>query len=192
MHQGEGVKEGVCVILYWLADATREALKAMAGQAFPPRRHCVGLPALVCMLVQRKEREREEVYGVEEVLVCVVCVFVSTYFLRSNVFSVHRFLARCMGVVMGRFVPLALTAFLLGGTSNPEEEVEEGEDEEEEELLASSEDAKLSLPRAESGSPHTLIPQSLHPPLVSIPNPGGQARLQCKMPRCQPHVPPSR
>ena len=74
---------------------------------------------------------------------CVcVCVCVSAYFLRFNVFTVHRFLARCLGVVMGRFVPLAFTAFPLGKTSTPEEEVVEEEDEKEEGLLASSENAR--------------------------------------------------
>ena len=33
MRQREGIKEGVCVRLYWSANTTREALKAMAGQA---------------------------------------------------------------------------------------------------------------------------------------------------------------
>ena len=61
-----------------------------------------------------------------------VCVEVP-YFLRLDVFTVHRFLALCSGLVMGRFVPLAGTTFLLGRTSTPEE-VEEEEDEEEEEL----------------------------------------------------------
>ena len=78
----------------------------------------------------------------EEVSVCVVCVCVCVcvcvYFLRPDVFTVCCFLALCMGMLMGRFVPLGFTAFLLGRTSTPEEEVEEEEDEEEEELLASS------------------------------------------------------
>ena len=39
----------------------------------------------------------------------------------------------------------------------------------------------------------TQIPQSLHPPLVSTPNPRGQEGLQRKMhPHCQPLVPPSK
>ena len=39
----------------------------------------------------------------------------------------------------------------------------------------------------------TLILKSLHPPLVSIPNPSGQERLHRKMhPHCQPPRPPSK
>ena len=85
----------------------------MAGHA--SQRHCVGLPTLTCMLLQGKERDR------------------AAYFLRPDV---HCFLALSMGVVMGRFVPLAFIAFFLGRTSNPEEEEEEEADEEEEEVLA--------------------------------------------------------
>ena len=40
MRQGGGIKEGVCVSLYWSADATWEALKAMAGQASLPAPFC--------------------------------------------------------------------------------------------------------------------------------------------------------
>ena len=36
MRQGEGIKEGVSVELYRSADATQEALKAMAGHASLP------------------------------------------------------------------------------------------------------------------------------------------------------------
>ena len=85
----------------------------------------------------------------EEVSVCVVCVCSCAYFLRPDIFTVRRFLALCLGVVMGCFVPLPGTVFFLGRTSTPEE-VEEEEDEEEEELLPSSEDAELSLPLDES------------------------------------------
>ena len=50
-----------------------------------------------------------------EVSVCVVCVCVcvcsSAYFLRPAVFTVCRFGALCLGVVMGRFVSLPGTAF---------------------------------------------------------------------------------
>ena len=74
-----------------------------------------------------------------------MCACSSAYFLRPDGFTVHRFLALCLGVVMGRFVPLPGTAFFLGRTSTQEEEVEEEEDEEEKELLPSSEDAELSL-----------------------------------------------
>ena len=88
----------------------------------------------------------------EEVSKCAVCVCVCSfaYFFRPDVFTVCRFLALCLGVVMGRFVPLPGTTFFLGTTSNPEEKVEEEEDEEEEELLPSSEGAELSLPLNES------------------------------------------
>ena len=120
----------MCVILYWSANATWEALKAMAGKASLPR-HCVGLSALTRMLQQGKERERER----------------TAYFLCPGV---HRFLALSMAVAVGRFVPLAFTAVFLGRTSTPEEEKEEEVDEEEEEVLASLEDAKLSLPLDES------------------------------------------
>ena len=94
-----------------------------------------------------------------EVSVCDVCVCVcvcvcacsSAYFFRPDVFTVQRFFALCLVVVMGRFVPLLGTAFFWGRTSTLEEEVEE-EDEEEEELLPSSEVAELSLPLNESCS----------------------------------------
>ena len=109
------------------------------------------------MLLQGKERERAA-------------------YLRPGV---HRFLALSMGVVVRRFVPLAFIAFFLGRTPTPEEEEEEA-DEEEEESLASLEDAELSLPPDESDRLQTLIPRSLHPPLVSIPNPSGQAKLHSK------------
>ena len=62
----------------------------------------------------------------------------------------HRFLALNMAVVVGRFVPLAFTAFFLGRTSTPKEEEEEEADEEEEEVLASLEGAEVSLPLDES------------------------------------------
>ena len=78
------------------------------------------------------------------------CACSSGYFFRPHVFTVCRFLELCLGVVMGRFVPLPGTTLILGRTSNPEEEVEEEEDEEEEKLLPSSEDAKPSLPLDES------------------------------------------
>ena len=41
----------------------------------PSPRHCVGLPVLVCMLLQGNESESEEVVG--EVSVCDVCVHVA-------------------------------------------------------------------------------------------------------------------
>ena len=81
---------------------------------------------------------------------CHVCACTSAYFLCPDIFTVRRFLALCLEVVLGRLVPLAGTAFFLGRTSTTEEEVEEEEDEEEEELLPSSEDAELSLLLGES------------------------------------------
>ena len=60
------------------------------------------------------------------------------------------FLALCLVVVIGRFVPLPGKAFFWGRTSTPEEEVEEEEEEGEEELLPSSEVAELSSPMSES------------------------------------------
>ena len=83
------------------------------------------------MLPQGKERER------------------AAYFLRPGM---HRFLALSMGVVVGRFVPLAFIAFFLGRTSTPREEEEEEADEEKVEVLASLDDAELSLPLDESES----------------------------------------
>ena len=80
---------------------------------------------------------------------CRVCACTSAYFFSPDVFTVRRFLALCLGVVMGHFVPLPGTAFFLGTTSTPEEEVEQ-QDEEEEELLPSSEDAELPLRLDES------------------------------------------
>ena len=45
---------------------------------------------------------------------------VCTYFLRPDrAFTMRCFLALCLGVVMGRFMPLAGTAFFLGRTSTP-------------------------------------------------------------------------
>ena len=79
-----------------------------------------------------------------------MCACSSAYFFRPDVLTVRRFLALCLGVVMGRFVPLPGTAFFLGRTSTPEEEVEGEEDEEEEEQLPSSEDAEISLQLDES------------------------------------------
>ena len=55
-----------------------------------------------------------------------------------------------MAMVVGRFVPLAFTAFFLGRTSTPKEEEEDEANEEEEEVLASLEDAEVSLPLDES------------------------------------------
>ena len=94
-------------------------------------RHCVGLLAPTRMLLQGKERER------------------TSYLLRPGV---HRFLALGMAVVVGRFGPLAFTAFFLGRTSNPEEEEEEDTGEERKEVLASLGDAQLWLPQDESKS----------------------------------------
>ena len=81
--------------------------------------------------------------------VCV-CACSPAYFFRHEVFTVKCFLAPCLGVVIGRFVPLPGAALFLGRTSGPEEELEEEEDEEEEELLPSSKHAELSLPLGES------------------------------------------
>ena len=79
-----------------------------------------------------------------------MCACSSAYFFCPDVFTVQRFLALCLGVVMGGFVPLPGTAFFLGRTSTPEDDVDEEEDEEEEGLSPSSEDAELSLPLEES------------------------------------------
>ena len=79
-----------------------------------------------------------------------VCACSSAYFFCPDVFTVQRFLALCLGVVMGPFVPLPGTAFSWGKTSTPEGEVEEEEDGEEEELLPSSEVTVLLLPLDES------------------------------------------
>ena len=89
----------------------------------------MGLPAQTCVLLQGKERER------------------AAYFLRLGV---HRFLELSMGVVVGRFVPLAFIAFFLGRTSTPEEEKEEEADEEEEEVVTSLDDVEPLVPLDES------------------------------------------
>ena len=99
----------------------------------------MGLLALTCVLLQGKERER------------------ATYFLRRGV---HRFLELNMGVVVGRFVPLAFIAFFFGRTSTPEEEEEEEAEKEEEEVVASLEDAELSLPLDESDPDSTELDSS--------------------------------
>ena len=57
MHQGEGVKEGVSVILCWFADATREAPKAMAGQTSLPMPFCG--PSSPCLHAAKGEGEGE-------------------------------------------------------------------------------------------------------------------------------------
>ena len=43
-----------------------------------------------------------------------VCACSSASFFRPNVFTLQRFLALCLGVVMGRFLPLPGTAFSWG------------------------------------------------------------------------------
>ena len=53
-------------------------------------------------------------------------VCVSTYFLRPNVFSVHRFLARCMAEVMGHFVPKIATPNVLPPAPFPPKECAHG------------------------------------------------------------------
>ena len=61
MRQGEGIKEGVCVC-YYTGRPTQLGRPLRLWRARPPSpRHCVGLPVLVCMLLQGKERESEEV-----------------------------------------------------------------------------------------------------------------------------------
>ena len=58
---GEGIKEGVCVCDY-TGRPTQLGRPLRLRQARPPSpRHRVGLPVLVCMLQQGKERESEEV-----------------------------------------------------------------------------------------------------------------------------------
>ena len=61
MRQGEGLKEGVCVCDY-TGRLTQLGRPLRLWVARPPSpRHCVGLPVLVCMQLQGKERESEEV-----------------------------------------------------------------------------------------------------------------------------------
>ena len=115
-------------------------------QAKPPSlRHCVGLLILVHASIGEGEEEQGGVGGGGGITLYCVCACTSANFLRPDVFTVRRLLALCLGVVMGRFVPLPGTAFFLGRTSTPEEEVEEREDEEEGELIPSSEDEGLLL-----------------------------------------------
>ena len=86
-------------------------------------------------------------------MLCVcVCACRSAYFLRPHMCTVRPFLALCLGVLMGRFLPLEATTFVLRRTSTPDEEVEEEEDEQQEELLPFLEDAELSVPQDESTS----------------------------------------
>ena len=122
----------------------------MAGQTSLPAPLCGPSSPSVHAATREGEGERGGVGGGGGIRLCRVCACSSAYFFRPDVFTVRRFLALCLGEVMGRFVPLPGTAFFLGRLSTPEEEVEEEEDEEEEELLPSSEDAELSLPLDES------------------------------------------
>ena len=113
----------MCVILYWLADATWAALKAMAGQVSPRTPLCG--PSSPNTHVVAKEGEGESS------LLLVT--------MRASLFCTEH---GSMAVVVGRFVPLAFIAFFLGRTSTPQEEEEEEADEEEEEVLAYLEDAE--------------------------------------------------
>ena len=63
MRQGDGIKEGVCVRLYWSADATREALKDMAGQASLPAPLCGPSSPSVHATAREGEGERGGVGG---------------------------------------------------------------------------------------------------------------------------------
>ena len=127
-----------------------------------------------------------------EVSVCDVCVHVApptSSALTSSPCNAS-YIALCLGVVMGRFVPLP---FFWGRTSTPEEEVKEEEDEEEEELLPSSEAADSRCRWTNHDLRKTQIPQSVHPPPVSIPNRSGQERLRRRMhSRCRPPLPLSK
>ena len=61
MRQGEGIKEGVCVCDY-TGRPMQLGRPLRLWRARPPSlRHCGGLPVLVRMLLQGKERESEEV-----------------------------------------------------------------------------------------------------------------------------------
>ena len=114
MHGGGGRKGRGCVG-YYTGRLTHLGRPLRLWRARPPcPRHCVGLPTLTRMPLQGKERER------------------AAYFLRPGV---HRFLELSMGVVVGRFVPLAFIAFFLGRTPTLEEEEEEEADGEEEEVF---------------------------------------------------------
>ena len=119
----------------------------MAGQASLPTPLCVTSGPSVHPTTRKGEGERRGVGGRGGIHFCRLCVCVcacsSAYFFRPDAFTVQRFFALCLVVVMGRSVPLPGKAFFWGRTSTPEEEEE---DEEEEELLPSSEVAELSLP----------------------------------------------
>ena len=117
----------------------------MADQASLPAPLCAPSSPSVHVTTREGEGDRRGVGGGGGIRLCGVCACSSAYLFRPDVFTMCRFLALCLGVVMGPFAPLPGTAFFLGRTSTPEEGVEEEEDEEEE-LLPSSEDAELSLP----------------------------------------------
>ena len=113
------------MIRHWLANATRETLECMAGQASLPVPLCGPSSPSVYATTGEGEGERGGVGAGGGIRLCRVCACVPAFFLCLEVFIVCFFLALCMGLVMGRFVPVAFTAFFLGRTSSPEEEVEE-------------------------------------------------------------------
>ena len=86
--------------MYWSADATREALKAMAGQGSLPALLCGASSPSVHATTREGEAEQGGV-GDGEVHVCDVCVCVcvcacsSAYFFRPNIFTVQRFFSLC-------------------------------------------------------------------------------------------------
>ena len=61
--KGRAVQEGVCVILHWLADTTREALKGMAGQASIPAPLCGPSSASVHVAIGEGEGDKGGVQG---------------------------------------------------------------------------------------------------------------------------------
>ena len=110
----------------------------MAGQTTLPAPLCGPSGPRVHATTKEGEGERAGVGGGGGIDLWRVCAGSSAYFFRCDVFTVQRFLALCLGVVMGRFVPLPGTSFFWRRTSTPEEEVEEEEDEGEQGLLPSS------------------------------------------------------
>ena len=94
--------------------ATREALRAMADQASLPAPLCGPSSPSVHATTREGEGERGGVGGGGGIRFWRVCACSSAYFFRPDVFTVQHFLALCLVVVMGHFVPLPGTAFFRG------------------------------------------------------------------------------
>ena len=91
----------------------------MAGQASLPAPLCGPSDPSVHATTGEGEGEQGGVGGGGGISLCRACACSCEYSLRPGVFTVCRFLALCLGVVMGRFVPLPGTAFFLGSSVIP-------------------------------------------------------------------------